>query len=112
MAYLFWGVVGVLSLLGLTEVVRWCVFWLMKPAKPAALWWVISPKNGEECEQLIRAAVGRIQWMDWRGPCYVECLNETESPQVEAICKVLERRYPMVRLCKKEDLVYDRGSKT
>ncbi len=61
-----------------------------------ALTLVLSIEDGEECEQLIRAGLARLQWMDW-GPCRLVCVNKRQDPRVEGICKVLERRYPTWR---------------
>ena len=44
--------------------------------------------------------------MDGLGPCRLVCVNKRQDPQVEGICKVLERRYPQLTLCKTQDLVY------
>ena len=66
---------------------------------------MLSIEEGEECEQLIRAGLARLQWMDW-GTCRLVCVNKRQDPQVEGICKVLERRYPQLTLCKTPDLVY------
>lgn len=105
MELLFWGLTAALSALGLVELIRLGIFWLLKPVVPVKGSWVLIPSNGEECEQLMRGAMARIRWMDW-GEWKLLCLNEKEDPQVEAVCKILERRYPQLRLCKQDDLVY------
>lgn len=105
MEIVFWGVTAALAALGLIELVRMLVFWLTRPLRPGALTLVLSIEEGEECEQLIRAGLARLQWMDW-GPCRLVCFNKRQDPQVEGICKVLERRYPQLTLCKTQDLVY------
>ena len=66
---------------------------------------VVVPENGEDCEQLIRAGMARLKWMDWPGGRLL-CLPREEDPQAQAICKILERRYPQLSLCKRDDLVY------
>lgn len=105
MELLFWSVLAFLAALGLIELVRMGIFWLLRPVKPHSGALVVIPENGEECEQLVRGGIARLQWMDW-GDCQVFCLNKNEDSQVEAICKILERRYPNLRLCKRDDLVY------
>lgn len=105
MELLFWSLTAFLAALGLVELVRWGIFWLLKPAAPQTGAFVVIPTNGEDCEQLVRGAMVRLRWMDW-GRCKLLCLNRDEDPQVEAVCKILERRYPDLRLCKQEDLVY------
>ena len=105
MEIVFWSVTAVLAALGLIELVRMLVFRLTRPLRPGAITLVLSIEDGEECEQLIRAGVSRLQWMGW-GPCRLVCVNKRQDPQVEGICKVLERRYPQLTLCKTQDLVY------
>lgn len=106
MELFFWSGVVVLSALGLVELVRLFLFWVLKPQRKDAGALVVIPQSGEDCEQIIRAGMARIGWMDWPG-CQLVCLNPTGDPNVEAICKVLERRYPNLHLCKRDELVYD-----
>ena len=68
---------------------------------------VLLPRDGEDCEALIRAGVARLQWMGWPG-CRLVCLNPGEDPNVEAICNIFQRRYPNLELCKRPELVYDK----
>ena len=89
MELLLEGAVVVLAVLGLVEAVRM----------------LVVPENGEDCEQLIRAGMARLKWMDWPGGRLL-CLPREEDPQAQAICKILERRYPQLSLCKRDDLVY------
>lgn len=105
MELLFWSLVVFLAALGVVELARMGIFWLMKPVRPHSGVVVVVPQDGEECEQLIRGAMARAQWMDW-GDCEILCFNQNDDPQIEAICKILERRYPNLRLCKRENLVY------
>lgn len=105
MELLFWSLTAFLAALGLVELIRLGIFWLWKPVKPWQAAVVIVPEGGEDCEQLVRGAMARIRWMDWDS-CKLLCLNQRGDPQVDAVCRILERRYPQLRLCKQEDLVY------
>ena len=109
MELFLWGLGALLAAIGLAELLRWLLFWVWRPVRPTELWLVVAPQNGEECETLLRAAVERVEWLNWKGPCSVLCVNREEDPHVEAVCKILERRYPTLRLCKKEERVYDIG---
>ncbi|MGI6255309.1 MAG: hypothetical protein ACOYJZ_06710 [Acutalibacter sp.] len=110
MELLFWSGVIFLAALGLMELVRMGVFWLLRPRgkEPAAL--VVMPREADECEFLIRAGMARLQWMDWRG-CQLICVVGEEDEGSQAICRVLQRRYPDLQLCKQSDLVYDSMNK-
>ncbi len=109
MELFLWGLGIFLAAVGLVELLRLGVFWLCRPQRPAGLWLAVAPRDGEECEHLVRAAAERVQWLGWRGPCTLLCVNGEGDPHIEAVCKILERRYPFLRLCKREDLVYDIG---
>ena len=103
---LIWGAVGIaLAAVGLVELARVGLFWLLRPQSPGKGVLVVVPENGEDCEQLIRAGIARLKWMDWPGGRLL-CLPREEDPQAQAICKILERRYPQLSLCKRDDLVY------
>ena len=80
MEIVFWSVTAALAALGLMELVRMLVFWLTRPLRPGALTLVLSIEDGEECEQLIRAGLARLQWMDW-GPCRLVCVNKRQDPR-------------------------------
>ena len=79
MEIVFWGVTAALAALGLIELVRMLVFWLTRPLRPGALTLVLSIEEREECEQLIRAGLARLQWMDW-GTCRLVCVNKRRDP--------------------------------
>lgn len=105
---LIWGAVGIaLAAVGLVELARVGLFWLLRPRRPGSAALVLLPRDGEDCEALIRAGVARLQWMGWPG-CRLVCLNPGEDPNVEAICNIFQRRYPNLELCKRPELVYDK----
>lgn len=105
MKLLFWGLFAFLAALGLVDLIRRGIFWLLKPLKPENGALVVIPTSGEDCEQLVRGAAARLRWLEWEN-CKLLCLNQSEDPQIEAVCKILERRYPNLWLCKQDDLVY------
>lgn len=106
MELLGWSAVVFLAALGLLELVRMAVFWMLRPQRPHRGALVVIPESGEDCEQLIRSGMARLRWMDWPD-CNLVCLNRDDDPQVEAIARILERRYPQLRLSKPGNLVYD-----
>lgn len=106
MELLFWSVGIALAALGLVELVRMGVFWLLRPRGKVKAAFFVMPEGADDCEFLIRAGMARLQWMDWRG-CQLVCVIGEEDQGSQAICGVLQRRYPDLRLCKKDDLVYD-----
>ena len=112
MAWLFWALGVGLSVVGAVELVRGWVFWLLRPRKGAPLTLVVRPQGGEDCEALARAALARLEWLDWNGPCQVVCLYPGEDPQVETVCALLRRRHPGLWLCKNREMVYDRIEKS
>ena len=87
MELLLEGAVVVLAVLGLVEAVRMLVFWLLRPQSPGKGVLVVVPENGEDCEQLIRAGMARLKWMDWPGgrllcPGYLQDFGAAVSPTV------------------------------
>ena len=78
MELLLEGAVVVLAALGLVEAVRMLVFWLLRPQSPGKGVLVVVPENGEDCEQLIRAGMARLKWMDWPGG------RKTPKPRLSA----------------------------
>lgn len=105
MELVFWSVLAALAALGFIELVRMAVFWLLRPQRPGSGALVIAPRGSEDCEQLIRAGMARLQWLDWRG-CPLVCLAP-EGSDAEAVCRVFQRRYPNLLLCKRDERVYD-----
>lgn len=105
MELLIWSLFAFLAVLGLVDLIRMGIFWLLRPSKPENGALVVIPTNGEDCEQLVRGAAARLRWLEWEN-CKLLCLNRNEDPQIEVVCKILERRYPNLRLCKRENLVY------
>ncbi len=106
MELLLWSIGIALSAIGLVELVRMGVFWLLRPKGSGKAAFFVMPEDGDDCEFLIRAGMARLQWMDW-GDCRLVCVVGEEDRESQEICRVLQRRYPDLRLCKKEDLVYD-----
>ncbi len=100
-------VCAVLMVLGAAELVRLLVFWWTKPLTAEKLTLVIAPESAEECECLLRAAVERIRWLDWKGSCRLVCLNKEGDPEIDRICCLLSLRHPFLRVCKPADLVYN-----
>lgn len=99
-------VCAVLMVLGVSELVRLLVFWWTKPLteKPFAV--VVRPHSAEDCEVTVRCAAERIKWLDMKGDYRLVCVNESESAEIDRICRYLMLRYPFLRVCKKQDLVY------
>ena len=61
---LIWGAVGIaLAAVGLVELARVGLFWLLRPRQPGSAALVLLPRDGEDCEAFIRAGVARLQWM-------------------------------------------------
>ncbi len=96
----------VLMVFGVTELVRVLTFWWTKPLTGKRFSLVIVPDGAEDCECAVRAAAERIRWLDLKGPCRLVCVNQSGDPEIDSICRFLTLRYPYLRVCKKEDLVY------
>ena len=89
---LIWGAVGIaLAAVGLVELARVGLFWRLRPRQPGSAALVLLPRDGEDCEALIRAGEARLQWMGWPG-CRLMCLNPGEEPNEMAICYMFQRR--------------------
>ena len=56
---LIWGAVGIaLAAVGLVELARVGLFWLLRPRQPGSAALVLLPRDGEDCEALIRGGGG------------------------------------------------------
>ncbi len=97
----------VLMVLGAAELVRLLVFWWTKSLTEKKFTVVVSPESGEECECVLRTALERIHWLDLKGPCRLICLNSTGDEEIDKICRLLKLRYPCLRVCKPENLLYN-----
>ncbi len=103
---LFLCAVGaVLMILGAAELARLVVFWATRPLEGEKLCLVVAPSGPEDCEALVRAAAERARWMG--ASCRLICLLPEGEPELPRICQYLRLQYPYLRVCKKEDLVYD-----
>lgn len=97
----------ILMILGVAELARLLMFWWSKPLTEGKLTLVVSPESAEECECVLRSAMERIRWLDVKGPVKVICLDRAGDREIERICRLLSLRYPCLRACKTEDLVYN-----
>lgn len=97
---------AILMVFGITELVRVLVFWWTRPLTDRAFSLVIMPESAEDCESAVRAAAERMRWLDLKGPCRLICVNKSGDPEIDSICRFLMLRYPYLRVCKKENLVY------
>lgn len=97
----------VLMILGASELLRLLVFWWTGPLTRTDFSLVVAPKNAEDCECTVRAAAERIRWLDLKGSCRIICVNKSEDPEIDRICRFLMLRYPYLRVSKIGDLVYD-----
>lgn len=96
----------VLMVLGASELVRLLVFWWTRPLTDKSFALVIVPKSAEECEAAVRAAAERMRWLEFKGECKLVCVNTGGDGEIDRICHYLMLRYPYLRVCKKQDLVY------
>ena len=99
-------VCAVLMIFGVTELVRVIVFWWLRPDTSHAFSIVVAPESAEDCECVVRAAAERMRWLDFKGPCRLVCVNRTEDPEIDSICRFLSLRYPYLKVSKTGDLVY------
>lgn len=101
---------AVLMILGITELCRLLVFWWTKPLTKDGLSIVVRPKNAEECECVLRAAVERARWLDFKGPCEILCLNPGGDPEISKTCRLLSLYYPAVRMLGRREITQYEGS--
>ena len=87
----------VLMILGAAQFCRLFAFHRTKPLTKGGLSILVRPKNAEECEVVLRAAVERLRWFDCAGPCEVLCLNPAKDPEIDKICRLLSLHFPAVR---------------
>ena len=87
---------AVLMILGAAELCRLVVFWATKPIEGGRLALLVFPQGAEDCE---------ARWMG--GGCGLICVLPEETPELLSICRFLRLRYPEMRVCKREELVYD-----
>lgn len=97
----------VLMVFGVAELTRVLVFWWQKPLTSRGFLLVVEPRNAEECECTLRAAAERLRWLDCKGPCRLVCVNRRGDPEIDSICRFLMLRYPFLRVCKAEEVVYN-----
>lgn len=93
-----------LAAVGLVELARVGLFWLLRPRQPGSAALVLLPGWGDARRS--SGGVARLQWMGWPAPAGVP--QPGEDPNVEAICNIFQRRYPNLELCKCPELVYDK----
>lgn len=99
-------VCAVLMILGASELVRLLVFWWTKPLTECDFAVVVAVRDAEECEATIRAVAERMRWLEIKGNCKLVCVNRSGDGEIDRICRYLMLRYPYLRVCKSEDLVY------
>lgn len=97
----------VLMILGISELCRLIVFRVTKPLTRGGLTVVVQPKTADECEMMLRAAVERIQFLDFSGPCEILCRPAGDDPEIGRLCRLFAVHYPSVHvvneLLNKED---------
>ena len=55
---LIWSAVGIaLAAVGLVELARVGLFWLLRPRRPGSAALVLLPRGGEDCEALILSLI-------------------------------------------------------
>ena len=97
---------AVLMVFGIAELVRPLVFWWLKPETAQEFSIVVSPGSADSCEYLVRSAAERMRWLNLKAPCRLVCVNLSDDPEIDSICRFLALRYPYLKVSKREDLVY------
>ena len=95
----------VLMVLGAAELTRILALWWHKPMAETKCSVVVIPEGAEDCEYAVRTAAERLRWLGGESRRLV-CVNLTDDPEIDRICRYLLLQYPYLRLSKTEDLVY------
>lgn len=86
-----------LMVLGAVEIVRWGSFRLHQPGETGQMLLLVLPKDGQDCEGLLRAAGERAEWMALRPPCRLVCV--CRDPEAREIAARLQERYQNLEIC-------------
>lgn len=82
----------VLMVIGAVEIIRWICFRLWRPSH-GRLELVARPQGPEDCEDLVRAAAQRVEWMELDCTLVVETGKGTEE-----IVERLRGEYPWMEV--------------
>lgn len=99
----------VLMLMGVIEVIRRFVFWVMKTETSEGFTIVVTPEDGESCEYLLRSAAEKMRWLDLKVPCSLVCFNRQNDAEIDSICAALSTQYPFLTVSKPGELEYTIG---
>ncbi len=103
-----WAVAALFAMVGAVTVVRGALRWLLRPEETGVLVLAV-PLSGpaEDAEERLRAAVGRLLWLDGPEDRFVLCLDGGLDPQARAVCEAAAREMPLIRLHCAEDRLGD-----
>ena len=92
------------ALVGIAELFRMFLFWLLKTKNQGELYLVLSVKgHDEEVEISLRSALERVKWM--RGSeVRLLCVDCGMDEETRRICDIMAEEYPEILFCYPEEL--------
>ena len=97
--------VVLLGLIGVTEVVRLIVFWMLSPGRGEKML-IVVPVTGhdEEAEFVLRSAAQRVKWMGGKDEKRVLCVDCGMDEETRHICEAICREYRFMEIVQPEEL--------
>ena len=93
-----------LAVLGIAELFRLLLFWMLRTENPNRFYLSLSVKgHDEEVEIALRSALERVRWMG-RGEVQLVCIDSGMDEETRRICEVMSEEYPEIRFCTPSDL--------
>jgi hypothetical protein len=98
-------VVVLLGLIGVTELVRLIVFWMLSPGRGEKML-IVVPVTGhdEEAEFVLRSAAQRAKWMGGKDEKRVLCVDCGMDEETRRICETICREYRFMEIVAPEEL--------
>lgn len=97
--------VVLLGLIGVTEVVRLIVFWMLSPGRGVKML-IVVPVFGhdEEAEFVLRSAAQRAKWMGGKDEKRVLCVDCGMDEETRHVCELVCREYRFMELVTPDQL--------
>ena len=98
-------IVVLLGLVGITEVVRLIVFWMLSQGRGEKML-IVVPVTGrdEEAEFVLRSAAQRVKWMGGKDEKRVLCVDCGMEEETRRVCETICREYRFMEIVTPEEL--------
>ncbi len=97
--------VAFFAVIGLTELCRVVLFWLIRPRKEEKMTVLVCVSGKDDTvEYRIRGALEKLRWMRHGGQKEILCVDCGMDAETRQICEAFANAHPCVRLCMAEEL--------